>query len=53
MNTYSTSQLAKIVSVHPNTVRMYEEWGLIEKAKRKENAKELLAMIREMNRKYF
>ena len=37
MNTYSTSQLAKIVSVHPNTVRMYEEWGLIEKAKRKEN----------------
>ena len=74
MNTYSTSQLAKIVSVHPNTVRMYEEWGLIEKAKeaetlsrkffekdtkdtttwkRAEAAKELLAMIREMNRKYF
>lgn len=25
--TYSTSQTAKIVGLHPNTVRMYEEWG--------------------------
>ena len=23
--TYSTSQIAKIVGLHPNTVRMYEE----------------------------
>ena len=80
MNTYTTTEVAKIIGIHPNTVRMYEEWGLIEKAKRKENAKEaetlsrkffekdtkdtttwkraeaakeLLAMIREMNRKYF
>ena len=35
--TYSTSQIAKIVGVHPNTVRMYEEWGLIQKPMRKEN----------------
>ena len=36
MNGYSTSQIAKLVGVHPNTVRMYEEWGLIETAKRYE-----------------
>lgn len=36
-NTYSTSQIAKIVGLHPNTVRMYEEWGLIHKPKRKPN----------------
>lgn len=37
MNIYSTSQIAKIIGVHPNTVRMYEEWGLIQKPERKEN----------------
>lgn len=37
MNTYSTSQIAKIVGVHPNTVRMYEEWGLIQIPLRKPN----------------
>lgn len=36
-NTYSTSQIAKIVGVHPNTMRMYEEWGLIQKPDRKAN----------------
>lgn len=35
--TYSTSQIAKIVGLHPNTVRMYEEWGLIAKPLRKAN----------------
>lgn len=35
--TYSTSQIAKIVGFHPNTVRMYEEWGLIHKPERKPN----------------
>ena len=35
--TYSTSQIAKIVGVHPNTVRMYEQWGLIQKPERKKN----------------
>ena len=35
--TYSTSQIAKIVGLHPNTVRMYEEWGLIQTLERKKN----------------
>ena len=35
--TYSTSQIAKIVGLHPNTVRMYEEWGLIQTPERKKN----------------
>lgn len=34
---YSTGQIAKIVGLHPNTVRMYEEWGLIHKPLRKAN----------------
>lgn len=29
--------MAKIVGLHPNTVRLYEEWGLIHKTKRKPN----------------
>ena len=37
MKTYTTSQVAKIIGVHPNTVRMYEEWGLIPLAERKSN----------------
>lgn len=37
MNTYSTSEVAKIIGIHPNTVRLYEEWGLIPKAERKSN----------------
>ena len=32
MNTYMTSEVAKIIGIHPNTVRMYEEWGLIPQA---------------------
>lgn len=28
--TYSTSQIAGIVGLHPNTVRKYEEWGLLQ-----------------------
>ena len=35
--TYSTSQIARIVGLHPNTVRLYEEWGLIQKPERKKN----------------
>lgn len=34
---YSTSQIAKMIGLHPNTVRMYEEWGLIHKPERKSN----------------
>lgn len=37
MNTYTTSEAAKIIGIHPNTVRKYEEWGLIPKAERKPN----------------
>ena len=37
VTTYSTSQIAKIVGLHPNTVRMYEEWKLIQKPDRKKN----------------
>ena len=37
MNTYSTTEVAKTIGIHPNTVRMYEEWGLIPLAERKSN----------------
>jgi len=37
MNTYTTSEVAKIIGIHPNTVRLYEEWGLIPQAERKSN----------------
>ena len=37
MNTYMTSDVAKIIGIHPNTVRMYEEWGLIPLVERKPN----------------
>lgn len=36
-NAYTTSQIAKIIGVHPNTVRMYEELRLIPKPLRKTN----------------
>lgn len=36
-NTYTTSQIAKIIGVHPNTVRMYEDMELIPKPLRKAN----------------
>lgn len=37
MKTYQTSEVAAIIGIHPNTVRLYEEWGLIPKPQRKEN----------------
>lgn len=37
MNTYKTSEIARYTGIHPNTVRLYEELGLIPKAERKEN----------------
>ena len=37
MNTYTTTEVAKVIGIHPNTVRMYEEWGLIPLAERKSN----------------
>ena len=35
--TYSTSQIAGIVGLHPNTVRKYEEWGLLQTPEHKPN----------------
>ncbi len=37
MNRYSTSQLARLAAVHPNTVRLYEQWGFISSVPRKPN----------------
>ena len=37
MTNYKTSEIAKIMSVHPNTVRLYEKLGLIPIAKRLPN----------------
>ena len=37
MNTYTTAEVATIIGLHPNTVRMYEEWGLIPLVERKSN----------------
>jgi len=37
MKNFSTAEVAKIIGIHPNTVRFYEEMGLISKPKRQEN----------------
>lgn len=37
MNTYKTAEVAAAIGVHPNTVRLYEEWEMIPKAKRQSN----------------
>lgn len=37
MNIYRTAEVAAVIGVHPNTVRLYEEWGMIPKAKRQAN----------------
>lgn len=37
MKTYSTSEVAKIVGFHPNTICRYEEWALIPTPLRKQN----------------
>ncbi len=37
IETYKTAQIAKIIGVHPNTVRLYEELKLIPKPERAEN----------------
>ncbi len=36
-NYYTTSEVAKIIGIHPNTVRLYEELGLIPTPKRMSN----------------
>lgn len=37
MKTYKTSEVAHCIGIHPNTVRLYEELGLIPKPERKTN----------------
>lgn len=37
MKTYSTSEIAEIIGIHPNTVMLYERWGYIEPVKRAVN----------------
>lgn len=37
MNVYKTAEIAKIIGIHPNTVRLYEKMGLIPKPIRKAN----------------
>lgn len=37
MNTYKTVEIARRIGIHPNTVRLYEELGLIPKPERKPN----------------
>lgn len=37
MPTYKTAQLAALGGIHPNTVRLYAEWGLIPKPQRQPN----------------
>lgn len=37
MRTYSTSEIARIMGIHPNTVMLYEKWGYIAPVERKEN----------------
>lgn len=37
MNTYRTSEIAEVIGIHPNTVRLYEELELIPKPKRMAN----------------
>ena len=36
-NTYSTSEVAQIIGLHPNTIRLYEEWEWIPKPERQKN----------------
>lgn len=37
MNTYKTAEIAAIIGIHPNTVRLYEELELIPRPKRQAN----------------
>lgn len=37
MTIYSTSEIARLMGLHPNTVMLYEKWGYIAPVPRKEN----------------
>ena len=42
MNTYRTSEVAEKIGIHPNTVRLYEELGLIPRPQRQGNGYRVL-----------
>lgn len=44
-NIYRTAQVAKIIGIHPNSVRLYEELGLISKPQRLSNGIVLLQIF--------
>ncbi len=48
--TYTMGQIARLAGLHPNTVRKYEEWELIQKPQRKENGYRIFT---EIHRKQF
>jgi DNA-binding transcriptional MerR regulator len=37
MRNYSTSEIARMIGIHPNTVMLYEKWGYLAPVERKEN----------------
>lgn len=37
MNTYYTTEIARIIGIHPNTVRLYEQLNLVPRAERQKN----------------
>ncbi|MFO1443265.1 MerR family transcriptional regulator [Bacillus sp. Bva_UNVM-123] len=37
MRTYSTSEIARLMGIHPNTVMLYEKWGYLAPVQRKKN----------------
>ncbi|MBE5961292.1 MAG: MerR family transcriptional regulator [Lachnospiraceae bacterium] len=43
--TFSTSDIANIIGIHPNTVRLYEDLYLITKPKRRENGYRVFTML--------
>lgn len=45
IKTYKTHEIAKIIGVHPNTVRMYEDIAFIEKPKRQDNGYRVFTQI--------
>lgn len=42
---YSTLEVARLIGVHPNTVRMYESWGMIPKPLRKPNGYRVFGQV--------
>lgn len=45
MKYYKTSELAEAVGIHPNTVRLYEEWGLLPSIPRGPNGYRLFTPV--------